>query len=94
MNILNNIRVFCKLSIIFTTSFIENVIGLDNIIVFSDGRKKFHGSFNEIIMEDNELTKMGFEIPIMIDLSRKLQFYNLVDDIYLDVDSVVNKLWK
>jgi len=92
--ILNNIREELKISILFTTSSIDDVVDLDNIIVFADKNKKLHGSFNEIIMQDNELAKIGLEIPIMIDLSRKLQFYNLLDDIYYDVDVVVNKLWK
>ena len=94
MHILENIKIICNLSIIYTTSSIENIIDLENIIVISNGKKTLQGRFSEIILEDNELTKMGFEIPIMVDLSRKLQFYNLIDDIYLDVDSVVNKLWK
>ena len=54
----------------------------------------FIGSFDEIILQDNELTKLGFKIPMMIDLSRKLQFYDLLDDIYYDVDKVVDRLWK
>ena len=52
------------------------------------------GTYKEIIMRDNELTKIGIEIPLMIDLSRKLQFYNLIDGLYYDPDKVVDKLWK
>ncbi len=51
------------------------------------------GTFEEIIKSDNELSKMGIDIPLMIDLSRKLEFYNLVDKIYFDVDEVVDRLW-
>ena len=53
-----------------------------------------HDDYGKIIINDNELSKMGFEIPLMIDLSRKLQFYNLLDGIYYDPNKVVNKLWK
>ena len=51
-------------------------------------------TFENIVINDNELAKMGIEIPIMIDLSRKLQFYNLIDKLYYDPDKVVDKLWK
>ena len=51
-------------------------------------------TIEEIIKRDNELSKLGIEIPIMIDLSLKLQFYDLLDDIYYDVEGMVNKLWK
>ena len=51
-------------------------------------------SFDNIILNDNELSKIGIEIPLMIDLSRKLEFYGLIDKIYYDRDKVVDALWK
>ncbi|MBO5375734.1 MAG: ABC transporter ATP-binding protein [Bacilli bacterium] len=93
-NILEDIRKELELGILFTTSDINDVIGLNHIIVLYDGKNSLEGDFDVLIKQDNELSKMGFEIPIMIDLSRKLQFYDLLDDIYYDVDKVVNKLWK
>lgn len=94
LNIFNNIIKEFQISILFTTSFIEDVIDLENIVVVADKKTMFIGSFDEIILQDNELTKLGFKIPMMIDLSRKLQFYDLLDDIYYDVDKVVDRLWK
>ena len=67
---------------------------LDNIYVIGNNKIILHGNYDEIVKNDNELSKAGIEIPIMVDLSRKLQFYNLIDDIYYDVDKVVNALWK
>ena len=54
---------------------------------------KYLRNYNWSYKNDNELSKMGIDIPLMIDLSRKLEFYNLVDKIYFDVDEVVNRLW-
>ena len=48
----------------------------------SEGKIQFIDTYKNIIYRDNDLTKMGFTIPVMIDLSRKLEFYNLLDDIY------------
>lgn len=93
-NILEAIRKKFDLGILFTTSDINDVIGLNHIIVLYDEKNALEGDFDVLIKQDNELAKMGFEIPIMIDLSRKLQFYELIDNIYYDVDKVVNKLWK
>ena len=93
-NILENVRKEFNLGILFTTSDINDVIGLNHIVVLYNGKNALEGDFDVLIKQDNELAKMGFEIPIMIDLSRKLQFYELIDNIYYDVDKVVNKLWK
>ena len=94
LNILNNIKNNCNISIIFTTSQFSSIIDLDNIIVLGNGKIIMQGNYKDIIKKDNELSKLGIEIPIMIDLSLKLQFYNLLDDICYDVGGIIDKLWK
>lgn len=93
-NILNNIKEEYNTTIVFTTSSLEDVIGLSNIYVLNDGKIVMHDGYNNILQKDNELAKMGIEIPLMIDLSRKLQFYNLIKYTYNDRDKVVDLLWK
>ncbi len=93
LDLLNIISNELNIAVLYTTSEIEDIINIDNIIVFSEGKIKFIDTYKNIIYRDNDLTKMGFVIPVMIDLSRKLEFYNLLDDIYYDPDKVVNKLW-
>lgn len=92
--ILKNIIDKLETSVIFTSSDVNDVIDIDDIIVLGNGEQVIVGNFSTVIMQDNELAKLGFDIPIMIDLSRKLQFYDLLDGIYYDVDKVVDKLWK
>ena len=82
-----------NIAIIFTTSDINDVIDLKNIYIFNNLSIFFKGSYKEVIKMDNDLTKFGFHIPTMIDLSRKLEFYNLLDEIYYDEDRLVDKLW-
>ncbi len=94
MDILKLLIVNYDMSIIFTTSNLNDCIGLDNIYVFGKEKVLLYGNYKEIIKNDNELAKVGIEIPIMLDLSRKLQFYNLIDEEYYDVDGLVNALWK
>lgn len=82
------------MSVIFTTSDLNDCKDLNRIYVLGDKKVILHGSYDELLKNDNELSKAGIELPIMVDLSRKLQFYNLIDEIYYDVDKVVNALWK
>ena len=94
------IKIFKKLAnemditVLFTTSDINDVIDISNIYVIDNGKIVMNGDFQSIIKNDNELSKMGIVIPLMIDLSRKLEFYNLIDKIYYDPDKVVDALWK
>ena len=82
------------MTILFTTSNLNDVVDVSNIFVLNNGNIVMNGDYQSIIMKDNELSKMGIEIPLMVDLSRKLQFYNLIDKIYYDPDKVVDALWK
>ena len=93
LKILKNINEKLNITILFTTSDLNDVIDFKNIILLNNGKIEMQDSFDNIIFNDNELSKIGFQIPLMIDLSRKLQFYNLVDKIYYDPDKVVDKLW-
>ena len=47
-----------------------------------------------ILKEDNIINKIGLKIPFMIDLSVKLQDYDLISKMTLDMNGMVNKLWK
>ncbi len=93
-SILKELNKDLKMTIIFTSSDLGDAIELDYIIVLDNRKKKLEGTFKEVILEDNELTKIGINIPMMIDLSRKLQFYKLLDDIHYEVEEVVDILWK
>ncbi len=92
--ILKKINEELEVTILYTTSDISDIINLDQVILLYEGKIECQDSYQNIIMRDNELSKMGFKVPLMIDLSRKLQFYNLVDKIYYDEDEVIDKLWK
>lgn len=52
------------------------------------------GETLEVLKEDSMLNKLGLSLPFMVDLSIKLKYYGLVDDIMLDMNRMVDKLWK
>ena len=94
LRLFNKIANERDITILFTTSDLNDVKNIANIYVLNNGRIVMNDSFDSIILKDNELSKMGLEIPLMIDLSRKLEFYKLIDKIYYDPDKVVDALWK
>lgn len=83
-----------KTTIICTTNDMDDILygkrivmlGNKNIVLDSKTNKAFE---NEKIFKENNL-----ELPFMASLSIKLRYYNLLDEIILDINKMVNKLWK
>lgn len=82
-----------NITIFLATNSITDFILSDYGMVLNDKKLVYYSTPMEVLEHDNELTKMGFYIPIMIDLSLKLKFYNLMDAVLLEPDEVVEKLW-
>ncbi len=82
------------LTIIITTSNLEEALCTDYLYIINDGNVYLEGSPTLVLEKDNLLNKIGLEIPFMVDLSVKLKDYELVDTVILDMKRMVDKLWK
>lgn len=89
--ILNEIKQ--DITICITSSNMEDILLFDNVIVIGE-EEIIEGTPKKVLEKDNELTRRGLFIPSMIDLSLKLGFYGLLDDIITDVNWMVDRLWK
>lgn len=82
-----------KIIVVSTTSSLSDTIYSDAILVLDDGKVKYSGKLEDILKHDNVLTKLGIDIPIMMDMSLKLQFYDLLDKVILSPEEMVDVLW-
>lgn len=94
MDILKYLQKEEQMTIIMTTNHLEETLYSDYLYILSEGKIVLEGEPLEVLKEDNTLNKLGLNIPFMIDLSVKLKDYDLIDTIELDMDKLVNKLWK
>ena len=81
-------------TIIFVTSNTEDTLFFDRLVLLSEGNilldDKTKNSFDNIKL----FKAVGLTLPFMVDLSNKLQYYELIDKIEFNMDKLVNKLWK
>ena len=83
-----------KLTIIMTTSNLNETLFTDYLYIIYNGKVFLEGKPLDILIKDNVLNKIGLQLPFMVDLSVKLQDYNLIEEIELDMNRMVDKLWK
>ena len=91
------LKTICRrehLTILVTTNDLYNIVNADKVFVLGDNNILLQGDVLEILKQDNKLTRLGINIPIMIDLSIKLGEYGLLDKIILNTDRMVDVLWK
>lgn len=76
------------------TNETELVIYTDYLIVYDKENILVEGNTIEVLKNEKLLKRLGFQLPFMIELSILLKDYELIDEIYLDKESLVDKLWK
>lgn len=94
VKIIKNITKTKNITVIYTTDNLEEVIDCDYLYILSSGTIILEGIPKDILQKDNVLNKLGLELPFMIDLSVKLRDYDLIQNIELDMDRMVDTLWK
>lgn len=82
------------LTLIITTLDLNLSLYTDYIYILDKGSIILEGAPLEVIQKDNILNKIGLNLPFMIDLSVKLRDYELVNEIELNLDRMIEKLWK
>ena len=83
-----------NLTIVFTTLNLKDSLYSDYLFIINNGKVLLSGSPIEVLKYDNILNKNGLEIPFIIDLSVKMMDYNLIDEPVLDMDRMVDTIWK
>lgn len=77
----------------YTTEIEESLLS-EYLIVVHNNEVIMEGNTKEVLKEEKILKKLGFNIPLIIELSSNLKYYGVIDKIYYDIESLVNDLWK
>lgn len=83
-----------NLTIILTTTNLEDTLDTEYLYILNEGNIVIEGEPLAVLKEDTLLNRLGLALPFMVDLSLKLEFYELIKGIEIDMDRMVNNLWK
>lgn len=94
LNLLKKICVENKITIINITNDTDEIIYSDYVVVINDGKVLINGLKEEVIDNEKLFKKLNLKIPFMVELYQKLKYYGLINKLELNMDKMVNKLWK
>lgn len=94
IELLNILKKIGGMTVIISSNNLDVSYLFDNLYIMDKGKIILYGSPLDVLKEDSTLNKIGLSLPFMIDLSIKLKYYDLVDEIELNMDRMVNLLWK
>jgi len=89
-----NKRKKSDLTIVNFTNNLYNIVNSDKLCLLEKFAVKKIGKPMELLEDDQLFYQSGLEVPFMVDLSIKLKMYNLIDKVYLDMEELVNSIWK
>ncbi len=96
-NLLKTIKEYNKkkrVTIISFTHNLDEALYSDRLVILNEGKIVVDGTFPFVFKEEALMRKIGLEVPFMLELSKKLKVYNLLDYIELDPERLVDLLWK
>ncbi len=83
-----------KMTVIYLTSNSNDSLYSDNIIIIGDKQIIAAGKKEQIYDNEQIFKQAKLKLPFIIELSKKLQFYNLTDKTYINAEKMVEDLWK
>lgn len=83
-----------KLTVIKFFNNFDYVNHDDYLFIMNDYEIIKKGFKDELMIDDQFLNKYGLRVPFMYDLSIKLKMYKLIDKVYLNMEDMVNDIWK
>lgn len=94
LHILKEMNLKYHLTILNVTHDINEIMDGTDAILLYNGKIVLSGTIEEFIKREKELKKYHYELPYVVDLSNKLQYYNVIDHPILDMKKMVNAIWK
>lgn len=94
LEILNKLNKENGLTILNVTQDLEESFYSNRLIVINDGEILLDGPPKQVMLYDKVLNKIGIELPFIVDLSIKLKLYGLLDEIFFNMDEMVDIIWK
>lgn len=93
--VLKKFRTISKKKIILVaTNNVEDSLYGSRVILLDKGKIILDDNLDSFYNNEEILKNCGIRLPFMVDLSINLKLYNTINDIYFDMEKLVDDIWK
>lgn len=82
------------MTIIHFTDDSEDALEGTNVLILSEGKIVLQGDKKEVFQSEKVFTTNQLELPFFANLSSKLQYYNTITSPQIELEQLVNAIWK
>lgn len=83
-----------KITFLNVTTNLEETLYGNKIYVLENFVLILEGNTLSVLKTDTLLKRLGFKLPLAVELSIELNHYDILKKTYSDIDKLVNALWK
>lgn len=83
-----------RVTILSFTHNLEEALYSNRLVILNNGTIVVDGPFPDVFDEERVMRKIGLEVPFSIEFSQKLRVYGIINELELDLERLVSKLWK
>ena len=83
-----------NISVINITDDTEDILYGDNLVIISNNKIILNDKKDIIYNNEQLFRKLHIKMPFMVELSLKLKYYNLLNNTEIDMNRMINKIWK
>ena len=83
-----------KVTVINFTNDSEDILYGEYVAIIANHKIVFNDKKEELYDSEKLFKKLGFHVPFMIELSNKLKYYDLLNKVEIDMNRMINKIWK
>lgn len=94
MGLIKKYQIDKKITVIYTTSDLDDIIFCDKVIIINDGKVSYQGSVDKVYLNEQVLKKSRVNISTFNELTDKLKLYGIIDDKVCTIDEVVSEICK
>ncbi len=83
-----------NMTILHFTDYSEDILEGTDVLILSEGKIVYQGNVEVALQSEKIFTENQLELPFLANLSNKLRYYGTISSVEINLEKLVDALWK